>query len=86
LAERRHHRPCPVDRANEVTDARDQPKQERAKRRLTRETLSAARTLDDALDRPAAQRDEQWNDRDPRNRRMTELGKTEREQNARGQS
>ena len=42
LAERGHHRSCPVDSANEVDDARDQPKQERAKRRLARETLTAA--------------------------------------------
>jgi hypothetical protein len=44
---------------------------------LTRKTFGASA--------PPRQRNQQWNERDPRDCGMTVLGETQREQNARGQ-
>ena len=54
-------------------------------RRLAGQTFGPSACSRDALDGPPCERDEQRNERDPRDCRMTVFRETQREQDARGQ-
>jgi hypothetical protein len=86
LTESRDHCARPIDRADEVDHSRDKAEQERAVRRAGRADvryppLAPAMPLDG----PPCERDEQRNERNPRDCRMTVFRETQREQDARGQ-
>ena len=78
LTEGRDHSARPVNRSDEIDHPCDEAEQEGAQRRLAGEALRAPS--------PPGERNEQRNQRNPRDRRMTVLGETQREQDARGQS
>ena len=77
-----HHARNPVQRSREVHDAGHEPEHEgAAQRRDDRGQVSGARETE-ICPRTRHQRDEQRRQRNPRERRMAEGGKTEGEKNA----